>query len=852
MAFNLENMTIDYKKMLRMVPADRATLAQSGQVSDLISSLTPGQLVNLFPRYYRDQLPDIGKSIGSLGGVLSDPPRYVGGGGGGGGGGGDGGGTVPYVPPELSTEKQAEILAKAGIDVTAITGAISAEGLSIDDERVKVLRNLSDEEMAKSGLERVTSEDGRTIIKKVAPEALQLSDEAAIDKFSRTFPPTTFSPRERATLDFIAKREGASDPNIVFGGERYKERLGLDKKPLTEHTISEVLNGIMPKLRELSKNDGFGRRDDGKIVGTSAVGSGQMIEGTLIANLRALGIPEAEWDTIKLDKNLQERLTLQNFKSSGIGDPNAPPSTWNQNRLGAQYESLNQGRGHPGMTQAEAAAIENASSEKPIIQQNVTPQEAKQKLAELETQQEQQSLTQTLYKKQTQGQPTALEGKMRPVGNDYDSLSNFWSQRSPRTDMKDVMRVDPDLLKSAAEGIQMYEAANPQYRVEVFGPSGGARDSGSMSNHGIKSDGTSKALDYVIIDRETGKQLVNLGREGGGQGYSNQVGGTGLGFDEMTKLHGMVRVAQEHFAPHEKDYRHGTGWTGGDVPFDAMHGDIRGDALGAYDWEKGYTPAFRQQFGMKENFVLGNEGRIKDLGQQLFGQVDEEGNYTNMAGFTQLEDGNITVIPKQIERETQSEAQSTVPATSPVNADPVTSALSRVEGQPSEAIPVPVSPIDPVRIPSDTQQTTTPSAAPAPVANRPEVRSFASGGTVPMTPGENVAGINTDTGKLEFMSNDRELYTKDDQGNLRIDPSTIRQEDQKAEIAPAEPQRQEEPNQPSQRRPEQPMPVSTPDPNFLETMSSGSMSSSPSQLRALNRARLYNENSGSLVNGHFS
>lgn len=847
MAFNLENMTIDYKQMLRMVPSDRATLAQSGTVSDLVSSLTPGQLVNLFPRYYRDQLPDIGQAVSSLGGALSEPSKYVGGGGGGGGGGGDGGGTVPYVPPELSIEKQTAILAKAGIDVTVITGSIGPEGLSIDDERVKALRNLSDNELATSGLQKVQTEDGKTLIKKVAPEALQLSDEAALDKYKKTFPPTTFSPKERATLDFIAKREGASDPDVVFGGNRYKERLGLDKKPLTERTISEVINEVMPKLRELSKADGYGRLDNGRVVGTSAVGTGQMIEGTLVANLRALGIPEDQWDELKFDKHLQERLTLQNFKSSGIGDPNADPSTWDHQRLGAQYESLNRGRGHSGMTQAEAAAIENASSERPKNpQEDISPQEAKQKLAELETQQEQDSLTQTLYKKQTQGQPTAFEGKMRPVGTDYDSLSNFWSQRSPRTDMKDVMRVDPDLLKAAAEGIQMYEAANPQYRVEVFGPSGAARDSGSMANHGIKSDGTSKALDYVIIDRETGKQLVNLGTHGGGQGYSDQAGGTGLGFDEMTKLHGMVRVAQEHFAPHEKDYRHGTGWTGGDVPFDAMHGDIRGDALGAYDWEKGYTPAFRQQFGMKENFVLGDEGRIKDLGQQLFGQVDEEGNYTNRAGFTQLEDGNITVVPKQIEPETQTVAQSTVPTPTPVNADPVTSALSRVEGQPSEAAPVPVSPIDPVQIPSDTQRTTTP------VANRPEVKSFASGGTVPMTPGENVAGINTDTGKLEFMSNDRELYTKDDNGNLRIDPSTIRQEDQKAEIAPAESQRAEPISQPMQSRPEQPMPVSTPDPNFLETMSFGSMASSPSQLRALNRAKLYGENSGNLVNGHFS
>ena len=86
--------------------------------------------------------------------------------------------------------------------------------------------------------------------------------------------------------------------------------------------------------------------------------------------------------------------------------------------------------------------------------------------------------------------------------------------------------------------------------------------------------------------------------------------------------------------------------------------------------------------------------------------------------------------------EAQTNVQPQQPATNPVNADPVTSALSRVEGQPSEAAPVPVSPIDPVQIPPDTQQTTTtttPSSIPAPavtpappipLANLPEVKSF--------------------------------------------------------------------------------------------------------------------------------
>ena len=36
-----------------------------------------------------------------------------------------------------------------------------------------------------------------------------------------------FTPRERAVLDFIAKREGSRDPNIVFGGQRYVRQLGF-------------------------------------------------------------------------------------------------------------------------------------------------------------------------------------------------------------------------------------------------------------------------------------------------------------------------------------------------------------------------------------------------------------------------------------------------------------------------------------------------------------------------------------------------------------------------------------------------------------------------------------------------
>lgn len=79
MAFNLENMSVDYKKMFKMVPTQRVELAQSGVINDFLAALTPGQLVNLFPRYYREQLPDVGqinKYAARLDGALSGGAKY--------------------------------------------------------------------------------------------------------------------------------------------------------------------------------------------------------------------------------------------------------------------------------------------------------------------------------------------------------------------------------------------------------------------------------------------------------------------------------------------------------------------------------------------------------------------------------------------------------------------------------------------------------------------------------------------------------------------------------------------------------------------------------------------------------
>lgn len=253
-----------------------------------------------------------------------------------------------------------------------------------------------------------------------------------------------FTPRERETLKFIAAREGAQDPNIIFGGERYKAALGLDKRPLTDMSVAEVLE-MQKKMTKLTGADGIAGG-----VGTSAVGTGQMVRGTLIANLQALGIPEDQWSTIKFDQTLQERLTLQNFKSSGIGDPNGDPRTWNMARLGAQYESLDTSKGFKPMSEAEITAIASAKPElelpnpTQITSAPVTapPQQGSGELAAVET------------KGMTAGQNEALmaaeQGAVRTDGTGTDHYATLRAGSGTKIGKDDPIwaSVDPALRDS--------------------------------------------------------------------------------------------------------------------------------------------------------------------------------------------------------------------------------------------------------------------------------------------------------------------------------------------------------------------------------------------------------------------
>ena len=193
MAFNLKEMTVDYKKLLRMVPTERAAAAESGLLNDIIGSLTPGQMVNLFPRYYREQLPDVGqvnKYSSRLDVALS------------------GGSKLKYTNNNQnyaagpSLDQMKTELMKKGINVDDAYETVG-EGVLENDPRVKYMKSIPTAELAEMGFQRTQDEYGKTLIKAIPTKASAMSDQEVSDLISgKLVANNNASENQKAVLDF--------------------------------------------------------------------------------------------------------------------------------------------------------------------------------------------------------------------------------------------------------------------------------------------------------------------------------------------------------------------------------------------------------------------------------------------------------------------------------------------------------------------------------------------------------------------------------------------------------------------------------------------------------------------------
>lgn len=192
-----------------------------------------------------------------------------------------------------------------------------------------------------------------------------------------------------------------------------------------------------------------------------------------------------------------------------------------------------------------------------------------------------------------------------PLIKSDEEVKEFWADkgRNPQgaklfDDHGDPL-VDPQLLAASASGIKAFEARNPQYKVQAYGPASGLRTSGSTSNHGHQEGGHGGAVDFAIIDRKTGKKLTNHpGANHQGQGT---VGETAPIYQEF--FNDTVGAGEALYPGFKKKARSGLYFGSGANAMDSMHIDMRGQKVGMAGGsvDGGFTPEQMRRWGITRN-----------------------------------------------------------------------------------------------------------------------------------------------------------------------------------------------------------------------------------------------------------
>lgn len=185
-----------------------------------------------------------------------------------------------------------------------------------------------------------------------------------------------------------------------------------------------------------------------------------------------------------------------------------------------------------------------------------------------------------------------------------DEVRRFWTKRNPRGARlyagDGSALVDPQLLNASAAGILAWEAQNTDHFVEIYGPGGGFRTSGSTVNHGAQpGTGRGAALDFVLIDRSTKRMLTNH------PGRNHQRQGT-VGQNAplyQTLFNEVVRAGSKRYRDFISKARFGGYFATGSNALDTMHIDMRGQkaVTSGGSTTGGFKPALMARFKIPSN-----------------------------------------------------------------------------------------------------------------------------------------------------------------------------------------------------------------------------------------------------------
>lgn len=209
----LATSSIDYKTMLgKMSVTERLRLIQTQDGLNILANVDPSQLPGLFPKYYQERLPDVGKALKS---VMSDEFKPS---------GAPVGGTAeartggfkfdPSTGRKTSAIQSSALAARLSNDQKAILEQLRSGSIASDDPRAGFIKNLSDDELKKVGIEKVQGEGGKESYKMTAIEPSQEEVEVA-RKNPQMTGKTNKEVIQRAFADELRKK-GVEEANIPY------------------------------------------------------------------------------------------------------------------------------------------------------------------------------------------------------------------------------------------------------------------------------------------------------------------------------------------------------------------------------------------------------------------------------------------------------------------------------------------------------------------------------------------------------------------------------------------------------------------------------------------------------------
>ena len=312
-----KKLTIDFKQLMRLSVQDRINFYRQGGAS-YFESLTPTQLAQLFPKYYQQALPDIGKAVsggtktfgsGGGGGSATATPYYGGGGGvySGGTTGGAGGpnasvgagksaptGTLPKPTPSTTAKENSfqDYIKKLASTSSSGDNKIKIHPTSspLAQVRAKLFQQMNDPNIRAAVFARVDIEVGGQ-----GPKAQQAFMEAIANRAAA---------RRMSLYDVVSNKDGYYPRK-----DDYKWKNAASKAdPNLEKKYSDMANTV-------GSGSNIAKFATGNASGTVGVG-----QQTFESNGERFGIenPDAGWaKSIIKQMSEYEKSSASNIPTAG-------------------------------------------------------------------------------------------------------------------------------------------------------------------------------------------------------------------------------------------------------------------------------------------------------------------------------------------------------------------------------------------------------------------------------------------------------------------------------------------------------------------------------------------------------